>query len=117
MASLRHSEILKVVACSPKSTIDQLISVGEVLNPVDLTRLTPEVRIPVKTEPTQPILLRLWTILRVKLASIDEQWAFSVDQLQDILRIINKIIHDECGAYGRRTHLKDGTFSASSNMN
>ena len=80
MSSLRHSEKLEVVACSPKPAIDQLsIRGGEILNPVDLTRLTPEVIYTVKVEPAEPELLSLWTILRVKLTGIDEHWALSVD--------------------------------------
>ena len=82
MSSLRHSEKLEVVACSPKSTIDHLSDIGGggiVLNPVDLTRLTPEVIVSIKAEPAEPELLSLWTILRVKLTGIDEHWALSVD--------------------------------------
>ena len=80
MSSLRHSEKLEVVARSPKSAIDQLsISGGEILNPVELTRLTPKVSVSLKAEPAEPELLSLWTILRVKLTSIDEHWALSID--------------------------------------
>ena len=82
MSSLRHSEKLEVVARSPKSAIDHLSfsgGGGEVLNPVDLARLTPEVIVSIKVEPAEPELLSLWTILRVKLTSIDEHWALSID--------------------------------------
>ena len=52
MSSLRHSEKLEVVARSPKSAIDQLnIGGGDILDPVDLTRLTPEVIVSLKAEP------------------------------------------------------------------
>ena len=80
MSSLRHCEELKVVACSPKSAVDQLsIRISDILNPVELTRLTPEVLITVKAHPAEPELLSLWAILRVKLTSIDEHWDFGID--------------------------------------
>ena len=80
MSSLRHGEKFEVVACSPKSAIDQLsIRGGEILNPVELTRLTPEISVTLKAEPAEPELLSLWAILRVKLTSIDKYWDLSVD--------------------------------------
>ena len=96
MASLGHRKILKVVASPPQATVDKLsFSVCKVLDPVDLSRLAPEVFTALEFKPTKPELLRLWAILSIEFASIDENWALGIDKLHDILRVVDQVVHDE----------------------
>ena len=96
VASLGHSEILKVVACPPQATIDKLsFSVCKVLDPVNLSRLAPEVFAAREFEPAKPELLRLWAILRIEFASIDKNRTLGIDELHDILRVVDQVVHDE----------------------
>ena len=72
MAGLGYSEILKVGACSPVASHNQIcLRVGKVLDPVDLAGLGPEVGAAVKGKPSQPVFLSLGTILCVELTSIN----------------------------------------------
>ena len=85
MAGLGYSEIFEVGACSPVSTHDQIcISVGEVLDPVDLAGLGPEVGTAVKGKSSQPVFLSLGAILCIELASIDQNRALCCNELLNI---------------------------------
>jgi len=86
VASLGHGEVLKVVARSPVAANDELVAgVGEVLDPVDLARHIPEVFTSLERQLAKPELLRLGTVLGVKLARVDEDWAFRRDELLDVV--------------------------------
>ena len=85
VAGLGYSEILKVGAGSPVTAHDQVcIRVGEVLDPVYLAGLGPEVGTAFKIQSSKPKLLRLGAILRVELASVYEDGAIRSYELLDI---------------------------------
>ena len=85
MAGLGYSEILKVGACSPVTSHNQIcLSVGIVLDPVDLARLGPEFGTAVKGKSSQPVFLSLGAILCVELTSIDQDRALSFNELLNI---------------------------------
>ena len=86
MASLGYSEIFKVVACSPVTSHNQIcLSVGKVLDPVDLAGLGPEFGTAVKGKSSQPVFLSLRAILCVKLASIDKDRALCSNEFLNIV--------------------------------
>lgn len=109
MTSLRDSEVLKVVAGAPVSTIDKLgVRCREVLHPVDLAGLRPEVVTACKVHASKPKLLRLGAVLGVELTSVDEDGALSGDQLLDVIGVVKQIVGDKSLAHGAAAHAKDG---------
>ena len=117
MASLGHSEELKVIACAPVATIDELsFGVREVLNPVDVTTLRPEVVAALKSKFAEPELLSFGTILGIKLSCVDKHWLIGAYKLLNVVRVVNHVVADEGITNGAAAHAEHGALRALTDM-
>lgn len=77
----------------------------------------PEVFAAFEGKLSQPKFLGFWAVPRVKFTCIDKDWAFCFNQLLNIVRVVNKIVHNECFTDCRGFHLEDRDFCAITDMN
>lgn len=116
MTSFWNTNVAKVRGFTPV-TSDNLLSLARLIDPIDLAGLAPELITAVERHASEPIFLGLRTILRIKLTSINQKGALSVDQFLNIPRVVKQLVVRESFTNASTAHLEDWAFCAVRNMN